>query len=284
LMSDRAITAGSIVKITRTVEGACESVTTIAGREGSFSVPMPFQVHAQDVFDVEVMNPFAALGKHKLQKNAVAKARFEVNADGTLDLVSHEGAVHAKDTAQGKAPQRVHDNSDHLKRAPQFVVNDFSMHFIPRDGNTGNSASLALSVDRRGLAQAFVGLEGNEVVVTMRTQSSESDYYNEGGPKRGAHVDFASFGGGTRAWDNAAIGPIRQHMLTRQEGEEVPVRFQTTDGQVVARARVKADWGTFQTGGHGIYINEHWGTVRTAVETHKNLSFKLVPGSLHGES
>lgn len=273
---DRGFTPGSVVTLARIpdqpgVKG--ESITGVAGPDGSLSLPMPFAVHAKDIFEVQVKNAYALNEKrHELQEDAVSTVRFEVNADGSLCALKKEGAV-----SDGADPVAKLDNTDRKRTDPKLTVQGFSMSFRPRDWNTGNGASLKVGLERRVKPEAHVRRDGDELVVTLRAaHHAHRDQKQE----TGVAVGFGAFGGAPRAHDNNLVYDVRNHMLQQKEGDRVAVRFEDEDGRVLARAQLETKWGFYSEGGHSIYINQHWGSVQTKQERYRRVEFPMVPGSL----
>ncbi|MFO0725677.1 MAG: hypothetical protein U1E65_17970 [Myxococcota bacterium] len=289
IVSDRAITAGSIVTLTKEPDAPGEKpkvVRGIAGADGCLSLELPFEVHADDVFDLVVQNPFGGLPKPTdYQTKASAKARLEIGADGSLGLVSSEGRVHAKGSASGDAAVPMIDQTDRVESGTplledaHFQIKSFKLGFRPRDWNTGNGAQISVDSDQRATPQAAVREENGALVVTLHSElrggwSEPNKDFNLG-------VGFGSFGGSS--WSNnnpQGVNPVRQLLISKPDGAEVPVRFVTAEGKPIAEGKVAAKWTTYTEGGGSIYINAHWGSMSRPVETYKAVGWDLVPGSL----
>lgn len=290
LVAQQAFTPGSLVTLSKEPDAPGEApkiVRGIAGPDGSLSLSLPFEVHADDVFDLVVKNPFAGLDKPTpIQGKASAKARLEIGSDGSLGLVSSEGRTYAAGTAEGGAAVKGIDQTDRVESGTplledaHFDIQGFSMGFRPRDWNTGNGASIQLGADQRVTPQAAVRVDGNGLVVTLHSELRGG--WSE--PNKDFHlgVDFGTFGGGSWSTKNPGVAPVQQLMISKPEGTEVPVRFVTAEGKPIAEGKVVAKWSTYTEGGGSIYINSHWGSVSRPVETYKAVSWSLVPGSLKG--
>lgn len=238
LAGTQAVTPGSIVTITRAGHPE-QTVTAIADADGSFRAKMPFEVYADDVFDLKVASPFTRLEKPEAwQAKAFASARLEVNQNASLDVAAREGRV----LDQGAAVKK-HDNIDRVDSGTPFLqdmrasLEGFGFRFEPFNQNTGNGCTVSLVADARAKPTARLALEDGAVVV--RLEGNVRGGWPEGTSDAHANVIWgANNSTDSWAWNNSAVGPFRQKMVGLAAGEKVPVVFKDEQGRLMAKGEM----------------------------------------------
>lgn len=245
-------TPGSIVTLARNGHPE-ETITAIADEKGSLSVKLPFEPYAGDVVDVTAKNPFCDVGldhqqMHHFSKAAVSTVSLEIARNGCLSIVERQGRV--SEGAERVCPA---DRLDHLFDARDLVAElkgklgklDVMHHGeYPR---TLSSLAMELTVARPGEYSATVGFDAKakEVVVTL---SPEDGQLRAG---LSLTTDGETAGG-------VAVSGYR----AVPEGQQVPVRFVTEEGRVIARGKMNTT------------------SERTASQCRPNLHLTLDPRSL----
>lgn len=250
LLGKLAATPGSVISARRIgLDGKAGPVaTTIAGAEGSFRLPMPFEVHAGDLFDLRVENPFVSgPNRAEVQTRAVAAVRLEVGADGGFNVVSSSGAVGTRGTKEGDAPVAALSNVDTLESGePRFhrlrpTILDFGLRFEPYNPNTGNGASMSVRSDGRAPPQAHVRWDAEKTEVEVVVSQTVPGGWPEPDKDHCPHVGFGTYGGTNWGFNNPQVNPLRHAVVGRAAGERVPVRFVHEDGSVFARGELAVE-------------------------------------------
>ncbi|MCK6546512.1 hypothetical protein L6R52_11730 [Myxococcota bacterium] len=234
LAGTQAVTPGSLVTITRSGHPE-QTITAIADADGSFRAKMPFDVHAEDVFDLRVESPFTRIEKPEAwQARAFASARLEINENASLDVAAREGRV----LDHGGAVKK-HDNADRVDSGTPYLqdmrakLKSFGFRFEPYNPNTGNSCSIGLVADTRAKSMARLALENGTVVVTLTGDVRGG--WHEGTKEGHANVVWGSNNSADNwAWNNPHVNAYRQLMVGKKAGEQVPVIFKDEAGKQIA--------------------------------------------------
>lgn len=257
LQSDCGLTPGSIVTITR-AGYEDETLKAVVDATGSLDVPLPFQPHADDVFDVEVQNPFNAHIEAPEGWNAKARAevRLEINEDGTLDLVRSEGAVHAADTDAGQQAVAAHDNVDRVESGTPYEqdnrlqIKDFTLRFEPFNRNTGNSQSISLAADGRApYAVGWSDWDKDAGILTVQVDTEVKGGWPQEDKDLRANLGWGKGGSTTsRGFQNNGVNGLRNAFVGLEKDTKIPVRFQDGDGNVFAKGTLDTSVDTRPTG------------------------------------
>lgn len=252
-----AATPGSVVSALRIgLDGkASELARTVAGAQGSFALALPEGVHTGDIYEITVESPFA-LGPNRaeVQKRAALTARLEVRADGALDRVSSSGAVHDRGTKLGDAPVAALQNVDRVDSGEPFYhpleasVLGLDLRFEPYNPNTGNGASMKVASDGRAAPRSMVRWDQEHGEVVVALAPAVAGGWPEEPREHQVNVGFAVVGGTHMGFQNPGVGPVRNAMLARAQGDRVAVRFERPGGETFLRGELVVEVKTEGTG------------------------------------
>lgn len=257
LQSDCGLTPGSIVTVTR-AGYEDESLKAIVDQTGSLDVALPFEPHADDVFDVQLQSPFNAHVEAPAGWNAKAQAevRLEINEDGTLDHVRSEGRVNQANTDAGHQPVAALDNVDSIKSGTPYEqdnrleIKDMTLRFEPYNRNTGNMQQLSVNVDGRAQqARGWSDWNKDTGILTVQVDAQVSGGWPQDDKQINANLGWGKNGQtSSMGFNNRGVNPIRHAFVGLDKDTKVPVHFQDADGNLFAKATLNTSVDTRGTG------------------------------------
>ncbi|MBI1948712.1 MAG: hypothetical protein HYS27_23700 [Deltaproteobacteria bacterium] len=211
-----AATPGSIVLVINQSTG--KKTTTAVGPDGSFCRPLSANVG--DKLSIQLLHAFdepslrVDLGVHTVGCNASAL-----------------GACTAP-VGSNAAPDRL-----------QVAVERIELGFSTYDWNTGNYATLTAKTDWSGRVNSVFQLDpaSREVVVTVSIADGGGLRDSRLGDVKHTQGTFGAVGRSNWTNNNPTPTEFRQEIARRGKGGSWPVRFQTADGHVFARANLTID-------------------------------------------
>ncbi|MBI4819291.1 MAG: hypothetical protein HY791_23670 [Deltaproteobacteria bacterium] len=244
LTADRAVTPGTVVTLYRATHPA-ERTVTVADENGSFSVPLPFEPHADDVLVIEGKNPFA-LRKDptEWQSKAAFRVELEIESDGSLEATQRAGRIVDGQGAVGQASEVDLVEHGEPVKSTRARIEGAQISFSTYDWRTGNSASLSARTDLE--CDNAVGVfnfdaSKGEVVVTVSADKGGGWRRPELGEPRGARSYFEAVGRGSWTDQNSVTPELRKQLHARGQGGSIDVRFESPEGRVISRGKMNIE-------------------------------------------